>query len=150
MAAYQYVHQYIRVLNILYVDDVLTDKSSTLTKIDMKMIKKIFVPRISTYWEILQAYLMSDITADDESDKTYTGDPKQCCTALLEDWICSSKGDIPKTYAKLLEILNDIPELTGFTKIIQQSLEKEGILIGTYVCMYACTANSYIYIMLSI
>ena len=102
------------------------------------MIKKIVVPRISTYWEILQAYLIIDI---EELDKTYAGDPKQCCTALLEDWICSSKGDIPKTYARLLETLNEIPELTGFTKIIQQSLEKEGILIG--MCNYVY-GNYYI------
>ena len=114
---------------------MLTDEPSTLTKIDMKMIKKIFIPRISTYWEMLQAYLMSDITDDDEPDKLYIGDPKQCCTALLEDWICSSKQDVPKTCAKLLEILNEIPELTGFTKITQQSLENEGIFIGTYSYM---------------
>ena len=122
------MHDIIRILNVLIGDD-----EATLTKYDMKIIKKIIVPRISTYWEILKAYIMPDITADDEPDKTYTGDPKQCCTALLEDWICSSKGHYPKTYAKLLEILNNIPEVTGFTKIIQQSLENEGILIGMYV-----------------
>ena len=43
------------------------------------------------------------------------------------------KDITPRTYAKLLEILNNIPEVTGFTKIIQQSLENEGILIGMYV-----------------
>ena len=112
---------------------LIDDDETTLTKNDMRIIKKIIVPRISTCWEILRAYLIMDITAGDEPDKIYTGDPKQCCIAVLEDWICSSKGSFPKTYAKLLEILNDIPELTGFTTIIQQSLEKEGILIGMYV-----------------
>ena len=121
------MHDIIRILNVLIEDD-----EATLTKYDMKIIKKIIVPRISTYWEILKAYIMPDITADDEPDKAYTGDPKQCCTALLEDWICSSKGNSRKTYAKLLEILNDIPEVTGFTKIIKQTLENEGILIGKY------------------
>ena len=114
--------------NVYTIGDMLSSSEPTLTIHDMKVIKKIIVPRISTYWEILQAYLMLDITTD-ESAKKYNGDSKQCCTALLEDWITSSEGD-PKTYAKLLEILNEIPEVTGYTKIIKECLEKEGVFIG--------------------
>ena len=110
------------------LDDVLSTDESTLTISDMIVIKKIIIPRISTYWEILQAYLMFDVTTD-TLDTKYNGDSKQCCTALLEDWICSSSG-VPKTYAKLLEVLNEIPEVTGFTKIIKECLEKEGVFIG--------------------
>ena len=108
---------------------MLSTDEPTLTMHDMNMIKKIIIPRISTYWEILQAYLILDITTADEPDTKYDGDSKQCCTALLEDWISSSKG-VPKTYAKLLEVLNSIPEVTGFTKIIKECLEKEGVFIG--------------------
>ena len=110
---------------------MLSTDEPTLTIRDMNVIKKIIIPRISTYWEILQAYLMLDITSDDESAKKYNGDSKQCCTALLEDWIISSEGfGDPKTYAKLLDILNEIPEVTGYTKIIKECLEKEGVFIG--------------------
>lgn len=96
----------------------------------MKVIKKIVVPRVSTHWEILGAYL---ITSDEESDRKYTGDSKYCCTTVLEEWISSSRGVNPKTYTKLLEVISEIPEVAAFAKIIKQCLENEGIYIGMYI-----------------
>ena len=107
---------------------MLSIDEQPLTTNDMNIIKKVIIPRISTYWEILQTYL----SLDDETNRKYSGDSKQCCTALLEHWISSSQGEAPKTYTKLLEVLNEIPELTGFTEIIKQCLEKEGVFIGQY------------------
>ena len=117
---------------MLVLDDMLSTEQS-LTTNDMIIIKRVIVPRISIHWEILQAYL-------NLGDETYNGNSKQCCTALLEDWIYSSKGEAPKTYTKLLEILNKIPELTGFTKIIEQCLENEGVFIGMYFAIFSSCA----------
>ena len=66
----------------------------------------------------------------------FRGDPKQCCTALIEDWISSNNGVKPKTWDKLIEVLSEINELTSATRDIKDQLQLEGIeLNGMFLCM---------------
>ena len=96
----------------------------------MKLLHKLVIPKISAHWDVVLANLEYDLAFKQELDKKYRGDPRQCCTALLEDWITSNRGISPKTYTKLLEVFCSISDIAPFTGDIMDGLKKEGITIG--------------------
>ena len=63
-------------------------------------------------------------------NKTNRGLPRDCCTALLEDWITTDNGVKPKTWEKLIEVLSEISSLAMVAKEIKQCLYQEGVLGG--------------------
>ena len=78
--------------------------------------------------------------------------PRERCTALLEDWVSTDNGVKPKTWKKLIEVLNEIEELEPVIEGIKQCLMSEGVTIDgkyvstyvrTYVCMYVCMYVPY-------
>ena len=91
----------------------------------MKLINDIIVPKVSAYWHVELIYLEYGIAFKKELDKKHKGDPRQCCAALFEDWITSSRGVGPKTCTKLLEVLDQVPELVSAAAEIRQLLGKE-------------------------
>jgi len=91
----------------------------------MKLINDIIVPKVSAYWHVLLYNLEYDIAFKKELEKKHKGDPRQCCTALFEDWITSSRGISPKNYDKLLKVLDCVPELVGATTEIRKLLGKK-------------------------
>jgi len=90
----------------------------------MKLINDIIVPKVSAYWHVVLIYLEYGIAFKKELERKHKGDPRQCCAALFEDWITSSRGAGPKTYTKLFEVLDQVPELVGATAEIRQLLGK--------------------------
>ena len=94
---------------------------------DMKLINDIIVSKVSAYWHVVLIHLEYDVAFKKELEKKHKGDPQQCCTALFEDWITSSRGVGPKTYNKLLEVFSQTPDIASFTAEIKSCLEKEGI-----------------------
>ena len=98
----------------------------------MKLINKHVIPRISAEWETVAAYLEYSIAIKNLIIRTNRGLPRECCTALLEDWITSDNGVKPKTWEKLIEVLNKISSLSMVTKQIKQCLYQEGVLEGIY------------------
>ena len=66
----------------------------------------------------------------------HRGNPKNCCTALIEDWITTDNGVTPKSWNKLVEVLSEVDELESATQDIKQCLINEGIVLdGEYLCM---------------
>ena len=92
----------------------------------MRLIDDIIVPKVSASWHMVLFYLEYNIAFKKELEKKHKGDPRQCCTALFEDWITSSRGVGPKTYTKLFEVLDQVPELVSATAEIRQLLGKKG------------------------
>ena len=69
----------------------------------------------------------------------YNRTPRECCKALLEDWVTTDNGVKPKTWEKLIEVLSEIEELEPLIEDIKQCLMSEGVSFdGMYVCLYVC------------
>ena len=98
---------------------------------NMRILHKIIIPKISAHWDVVLANLEYDLAFKQELDRMYRGNPRECCTALLEDWISSNRGISPKTFTKLLEVLCAINDIAPFMRDIIDGLKKEGIAIGT-------------------
>ena len=71
--------------------------------------------------------------------------PRQCCKALLENWVTTDNGVEPKTWEKLIEVLSEIEDLEPVIDEIKEGLISEGVMLyGGYVivhmykCKYAC------------
>ena len=97
---------------------------------DMRLLYKIVIPKISAHWDVVLANLEYDLAFKQELDRRYRGNPRECCTALLEDWISSNRGISPKTFTKLLEVLCTINDIAPFMRDIIDGLKKERIAIG--------------------
>ena len=71
--------------------------------------------------------------------------PKDCCKALLEDWVTTDNGAKPKTWRRLIEALSEIEELEPVMDYIKQKLMSEGVTFEcTYVSMHVCMAGMYV------
>ena len=97
---------------------------------DMKLMHKHVIPRISAEWETVAVFLEYSIPMKKMISRVNRGLPRDCCTALLEDWITTDNGVKPKTWEKLVEVLNEISSLAVVTKQIKQCLCQEGVLGG--------------------
>ena len=64
--------------------------------------------------------------------------PRQCCTALLEDWVTTDNGVKPKTWKKLIEVLSEVEDVKPVINEIKEGLMSEGVVLyGGYVIV--CT-----------
>ena len=106
---------------------------------DMRLLYKLIIPKISAHWDVVLANLQYELAFKQELDRKYRGNPRECCTALLEDWISSNRGVIPKTFTKLLEVLCTINEIAPFMRDMIEALKKEGIVIGNYIHRFLFT-----------
>ena len=98
--------------------------------VDMVLVNKYVIPRISTEWEQVCEHLQYSTAIKNMISRTNKGLPSDCCIALLEDWISTDNGVKPKTWEKLIEVLSQISSLAMVTKQIKQCLSHEGILGG--------------------
>ena len=112
---------------LIYVYDHIVDDHPIT---DMRLLYKIVIPKISAHWDVVLANLEYDLAFKQELDRKYRGNPRECCTALLEDWISSNRGISPKTFTKLLEVLCTINDIAPFMRNITDGLKREGIAIG--------------------
>ena len=63
--------------------------------------------------------------------------PRECCRALLEDWVTTDNGVKPKTWRSLIEVLCDIDELEPVIEDIKRGLMSEGVTFnGTYDSLF--------------
>ena len=103
---------------------------------NMKLLEKHVIPRVCAEWETVAAYLEYTIPMKKMISRTNRGLPRECCTALLENWISSDNGVKPKTWEKLIEVLSEISSLAMVTKQIKQCLHQEAVLGGRLmICM---------------
>lgn len=98
----------------------------------MELMNKHVIPRISAEWEQVCKHLEYSIAIKNMISRTNRGLPRECCTALLEDWVTTDNGVKPKTWEKLIEVLSKISSLAIVTKQIKQCLCREGVLGGSY------------------
>ena len=113
---------------------------------DMRLLYKIVIPKISAHWDVVLASLEYDLAFKQELDRKYRGNSRECCTALLEDWISSNRGISPKTFTKLLEVLCKINDVAPFMMDIINGLKTEGIAISKYTIMIAIIITVYYYV----
>ena len=98
------------------------------------------IPRISAEWETVAAYLEYTISMKKIIRKENRGQPRECCTALLQDWITTDNGVKPKTWEKFIEVLSGIGSLAMVTKQIKECLYQEAVLEGNFL-----NYNEYMY-----
>ena len=99
----------------------------------MELVSKYVVPQVSEEWELLCEHLEYSIAVKNIISRTNKGIPRDCCTALLEDWVNTDNGVKPKTWKKLIEVLSEISSLAMVTKQIKQCLYQEGVLGGKHI-----------------
>ena len=95
---------------------------------NMKWMHKVVIPRVSFCWEKVADYLEYEIEKKKEIEKKSHHDPTECCTHLMQDWLCSDRGVAPKTWNTLISTLKDIKELSSIVCTIEQELSQEGLL----------------------
>ena len=72
--------------------------------------------------------------------------PRECCKALLENWVTTDNGAKPKTWNNLIDILSEIEELQPVMDEIKQNLIEEGVtLVGVYKFSYVYILFMYAY-----
>ena len=98
------------------------------TELSMKWIRKIVIPNVSYCWKEVADFLEYPIPKKREIDERQHGDPTKCCVELLEDWLSTDNGVKPKTWSKLLAVLNEISELRNVCLSIKEQLLKENII----------------------
>ena len=100
------------------------------TAIDVKLLHKHVIPRISAEWQTVAAYLEYSIAMKNLISRTNKGLLRDCCIELLQDWISTDNGVKSKTWEKLIEVLSEISSLAAVTKQIKKCLHDEGVLGG--------------------
>ena len=96
----------------------------------MELVHKHVIPKISEEWETVCDHLEYSLAIKNIISRTNNESSTECCTALLKDWVTSDNGVKPKTWEKLIEVLNEISSLAVVTKQIKQYLYKEGVIAG--------------------
>jgi len=62
--------------------------------------------------------------------------PRECCTALLKDWISTDNGVKPKTWRKLIEVLSEMDEMESVVEEIIKGLTSKGISFDGMYALY--------------
>ena len=68
--------------------------------------------------------------------------PRECCRALLEDWVTTDNGVKPKTWRNLIEVLSEMEELEPVIEEIKQGLMSEGVTFNGMCVVYVCTYSA--------
>ena len=98
----------------------------------MTLVTQYVVPVIDNEWEEVCERLEYSAAIKNLISRTNKGLPRECCRALLEDWVTTDNGVKPKTWEKLIEVLSEISSLAMVTKQIKQCLYQEGVLGGNF------------------
>ena len=98
-------------------------ESSATTEPTMKQLLTSVVPRIAAEWDKVAHYLEFTIPSIKIIRRQYKDDPKECCYHLLEEWIGTDQGVIPKNWTTLLSVLKQIKELTSVCNEIEKDLK---------------------------
>lgn len=83
----------------------------------------IVVPKVKASWKFL-TYSMGYNIADVKAIQRASGNSFECCQALFEDWLSTSRGCTPKTWKKLLEQIKAVSELSAAVEGIKKELFK--------------------------
>ena len=94
----------------------------------MRLIKKYIIPKIAAKWKDVADFLDYEIETIELIEQKYQGDGEQCCDGLIRDWLSTSHGVGPKTWATLLAALKEIEKMATATSDIERELKKMGIL----------------------
>lgn len=97
----------------------------TLSIIGPKMSKlnKIVVSKTKAYWkDVAYNSLDYDLYAVQAIDEQYRGNPHQCCQALFEKWLSTSRVGESKTWEALLRQLREVDELAAAVEEISEEL----------------------------
>ena len=95
----------------------------------MKWMHKLVIPEVSYCWRTIADFLEYPITKKKEIEERQHGDPYHCCAELMEDWLTSDQGVMPKTWHTLVSVLKEVGELSSSSVTsIEQRLLEEGLL----------------------
>ena len=95
----------------------------------MRLLHEIVVPRIAAEWDVVAIYLGYEVEYKQLIRQRCHHDPERCCLELLEDWLSSNRGVIPKSWSKLIEVLGKIKDLTATTEKIIEDLTTAGVVV---------------------
>ena len=93
----------------------------------MKLLHEIIVPKIAASWNTVADYLEYELEYKQIIRKQGHDNPVDCCVILFEDWISSNRGVSPKTWSKLIDVLEEIKDLRAVTDKIVQELQQSGV-----------------------
>lgn len=94
----------------------------------MMWMHKLVIPEVSYQWRKIADYLGYPKAKKKEIEERQRGDPTKCCVELMEDWLTSDRGVMPKSWSKLVSVLKEISDLSSAAHTIEQCLLKEGLL----------------------
>ena len=89
----------------------------------MKHLVQFVIPKIKASWEDVAYVLLYDIEDVEGIKAQSQNDVKSCCRRLLTDWLSTSHGAYPKTWATLLKNLRTLEELTAAVDDIEKKLQ---------------------------
>ena len=89
---------------------------------------KFVIPKIAADWETVAYFLEFQPSRVKIIKEKCLNNPEKCCREVFIHWLDSKEGISPKTWKKLLKILNDITELTAVTEQIKKELEQMHIV----------------------
>ena len=84
---------------------------------------KYVIPKIQAEWEEVAFILQFKIHQVNNVKQDRKEDPRKCCLKLFVDWLETDQGVSPKTWATLLDKLEEIPQLTSVTEEIKRKLK---------------------------
>ena len=86
--------------------------SSSEAQLDMKTMYKCVVSKLSPYWKTVGDYLEYSVV---ERNNFRSANDNKSLTALLENWISTDNGRMPKTWSTFIEVLKELDEDLGIS-----------------------------------
>jgi len=103
------------------------ENHSIMKRPDMRVLHDIVIPRIAAHWSMVADNLEYELEFKQLIQKQCNGNILECCVMLLEDWLSSKRGVMPKSWQGLIRVLRKIKILTSATEKIEKDLKAVGI-----------------------
>ena len=95
----------------------------------MKLLHKIVIPKISSYWKKVADFLEINFSMIDLIQERFKGEPTVCCEEILREWLRSDQGAQPTTWFTLITSLKETTQLTAISEEIEQELKSKQWLL---------------------
>ena len=92
-----------------------------LSEPNMRNLIKVVIPKVKAEWEEL-AYCMTYEIGEVNAFKRDSRNVQECCRKLLEDWLSTDHGPVPKTYKTLLNRIKEVQALNTASEKIEREL----------------------------
>jgi len=100
----------------------------------MKLLHKMVIPKISTWWKTVADFLELEPLIIDTIQEQCGNDHAKCCEEMLRKWLTSDNGLHPKLWPTLIGSIKDIEHLSTCGEEIEQELKSKIITVSSLRC----------------